>query len=376
MDAVETLRRETLRRQFPILPRADWANLVRLFDLIGPVQSQAPRAPFLAAGARLPGVTVGTVTDAFEQHQLVLGSNLRGTVHASTAGQFRLVQAVSEPLRAAELHRSLGLQAVAPTDVVAEIERAAADGWRDRDYLVGHVGRWLDRVDPDPHRPAPTTYSQNLVWGHPGLLRRPLNQEWHRRGATVHRLATGVLPAEVAPAQAEAQRALVRLHLAAYGPATRRDIAWWLGEKLTPIDEAVRQLGDELVSRPGAGRDPLLDLTGPPPGGNPEPGVRLLPEFDGLLLGFAPENRDRFLRPEHLPLVWNRANGSFSPIVLVDDHLAATWRLANQRGRTTLEVTALPGEALVDADRFTGPAAAVTAALGQPIDDLEVHPAA
>ena len=374
---MEILRRETLRRQFPTLSGAGGADLVRLFDLVGPVQSQAARAPFLAAAARLPGVTVATATEAFEQHQLVLGSNLRGTVHTSTAGQFRLLQAVCEPLRAADLRRSLGLLHTEPADVLAEIERVAADDWRDRGYLVGQVGQWLDRVDPNPDRPAPTTFSENVIWGHPSLLRRPRGHGWHRRGDTVHRLAAGVLPAAVAPAEvAVARRALVRLHLAAHGPATRRDIAWWLGEKLTPVDEAVRQLGEELISRPGPGRDPLLDLVEAPCRGNPDPGVRLLPEFDGLVLGFAPENRDRFLRPEHLPLVWNRANGTFSPLVLVDDHLAATWRLTRRRGRTTLEVIALPGEPAVDVGRFTDPVAAVAAALDQPIDDVDVRPVA
>jgi len=374
------LRRETLRRQFPAVTGKDPVDLVDVFERIGPVQSQAPRAPFLAAAARLPGITAAALTEAFEQHQLVLGSSLRGTVHTSTPGQFRLLHGACAPRRAADLSRMFGLEGSTASQLVAEIERAATGRWCDRSGLVAHIVAWLEQEDPIPDRPAPTTMTENLVWGHPGLLRRPRGHEWHRRGETVHRLAAAVLRDQPAdhPAIIDAEvarEALVRLHLSAYGPSTRRDIAWWLGEKVTAVDSTVRQLGDEITAQSQPGGDPLLDLAESPAGGNPEPGVRLLPEFDGLLLGFAPPNRDRFLRPEHLPYVWNRANGLFRPVVLADDHLVATWRLTTVRGRTALEVTMLPGEVVLGSARLADPAAALAAALAQPVDEIHARPA-
>lgn len=373
---VAALRRETLRRQFPSPPAGRGpAEVAALVGRVGPIQSQAPRAAFLAAAARLPGVTLTTLTEAFEQYVLVVASNLRGTVHTSTPHQFRLLQALSAPLRAADLRRVLRLQTVTPSQVVTQLEQAATDGWCERGCLVAAVDEWLSRVEADLTRPAWTTFSENLVWGYPGLLRRPRSGAWHRRGETLHRLATGTLPDHRPPVEtAEARRALVRLHLSAYGPATRRDVAWWLGNTLTAVDQAVTQLGDELVQQAGPGRDPLLDLAQPPAAGAADPAVRLLPEFDGLLLGFAPENRDRFLRPAHLPHVWNRANGAFKPVVLAHGHIAGTWQLTDRRGHTVLEVTPLPGEAVVGSDLFAAPAAAVAAALARPVDDVHVRP--
>ena len=81
----EELAGRTLRRQFPDLPGRGPDDVLALFDRLGPIQSQVPRAPFLAASSRLPGVAYDTVNGLFADHRLVKTSSLRGTVHTSTA---------------------------------------------------------------------------------------------------------------------------------------------------------------------------------------------------------------------------------------------------------------------------------------------------
>ena len=69
-----------------------------------------------------------------------------------------------------------------------------------------------------------------------------------------------------------------------------------------------------------------LDLADAPGAGTPDPGLRLLPEFDGLLVGYHGRNRTRFLTEQQLPKVWAKVNGLFSPVVLYDGQLVASWK--------------------------------------------------
>ena len=69
-----------LHRQFPA---AD--SVAELVEQVGPIQSQAARAPFLGIAARLTSADHASITAAYEQAAIVRGSTLRGTVHTSTA---------------------------------------------------------------------------------------------------------------------------------------------------------------------------------------------------------------------------------------------------------------------------------------------------
>ena len=69
--------------------------VVAALDATGPVQSQTARAPYVGLGARLPGVERDTISAAHEQWRVVRGSNLRGTVHTSTAADHALLEAVT-----------------------------------------------------------------------------------------------------------------------------------------------------------------------------------------------------------------------------------------------------------------------------------------
>lgn len=50
--------------------------------------------------------------------------------------------------------------------------------------------------------------------------------------------------------------------------------------------------------------------------GHTDPGLRLLAEFDGLLLGYYGDGMHRFIDRSHLHEVWARVNGPFSLVVL------------------------------------------------------------
>ncbi len=369
--SAEDLRASTLRRQFPDLAGRGSPDVVQLFTRLGPIQSQVPRAPFLAASSRLPGVPYATVVDLFDAHRLVKASTLRGTVHTAVPDQFGWTDTVARSARSPQITRSLKLTGTTADQLTSEIEAYAGYGWTPRSEIVAHVRGWLAGREPSPLAGAdPATDA--LIWGHSGLLRRPKDTRWETRTDTLHRTARAVLP-QLAPTPfPHALAALVRVHLGAYGPATRDDLAFFCGVRLREVDAAVVGLGEEIVRLRGPDGTSLMDLAEPPTGGRDDPGVRLLGEFDGLLLGYQARGRTRFLDADQLAGVWAKANGLFSPVVLAGGRIVATWRTITRGQRADLEVVMLPGCPALEAGVFDEAAAATAQALGRPLTDVRV----
>ncbi len=360
----EDLWQRTLTRQLP-----DATGVLDLFERLAPVQSQVPRSPFVLASSRRPGTTYAEVRGLLETHALVKGTCLRGTVHTAPAAMWPDLDAVSRRARAGALRRALRLERLTPDDVVAETERVCADRFVPRADLVDAVVGFVEAAEGRPVERS--NFSDNLLWGHPGLVRRPRDDRWEKRTDAFHRAASTLLG--LGPADPdEALARLVRRHVSACGPVTRRDLAYFLGEQLRRVDAAVSALGDEVEWLDGPGPEPYLDLVEAARYDDPDPGVRLLPEFDALLVGYAGPGRTRFLRAEQLDVVWGRANGQYSPTVLADGRMAATWRLTS--GRTPrLEVTMLPGERPLDTAALEGPARALGTVLDLQVADVDVR---
>jgi hypothetical protein len=366
------LRRATLRRQFPRVRGRGPKAVAELISRIGPIQSQAPRAPFLGLAARLPGVGHAAIADAFEAHDIVKGSNIRGTVHTCVREHFPLLDAVTRRTSEPGWRKVLGLRPDAVGAVRAEIVRWIGDEWRIESDLTAHVTEWLEQ-----HESAETaalsreSSGRFMLRGYSALIRRPSRGGWEKRSPWLLRHGPLLLGTpEVDPD--DALVALARIHIASFGPSTRHDIAWWAGEGLTRVDAAISTLGDEVVARPGPAGGTYFDLAAPPPGGSADPGVRLLPEFDALVTAYHPKGRTRFLDESHVEWIWNRANGVFSPAVLFEGRLVGVWRLVGNGRRRHVEVEPLPGESLPAEDAFVGPTDGVAAALDIEIGDLRL----
>ncbi len=260
----EELARRTLRRQFPDMPGRGPDDVLALFDRLGPIQSQVPRAPFLAASSRLPGVAYDTVNGLFADHRLVKTSSLRGTVHTSTAATFPRLDAVARPLRATQARQILDLGRASPEEMYAEIERFCADDWRPRAEIVDHIRGWLVERGGAASTEAG---AQAVIWGHSGLLRRPRDTHWERRTDAFHRTAGAVLPDLATYAPAAALRDLVLAHLRSYGPVTRADLVFFFGVRPGEVSEAVSAAGDAIESVAGEDGQTYLELADPPTDG-------------------------------------------------------------------------------------------------------------
>ena len=114
-----------------------------------------------------------------------------------------------------------------------------------------------------------------------------------------------------------------------------------------------------------------LDLADAPTDGQEDPGLRLLPEFDGLFVGYAGTNRTRFLTAQQLPSVWAKVNGMFSPIVLYGGRIVATWKTLAVGKDTAIEVRMLDPHRPTPEHLFAD-AAATEEVLALRISDLRV----
>ncbi len=141
-----------------------------------------------------------------------------------------------------------------------------------------------------------------------------------------------------------ALRHVAAAYFAAFGPATRADLAQWSGQSVSSFAAALDELG--LVSLRAEDGRVLLDLPDAP---RPELGipapVRFLPKWDNLLLAYA--RRERVL-PEPYRKIVIRKNGDVLPTFLVDGLVAGTWE-APLRGPAVLTLS--PLEPLSDDNR-------------------------
>jgi Winged helix DNA-binding domain len=204
------------------------------------------------------------------------------------------------------------------------------------------------------------------------LLRRPRDQRWEKRTDIYHQRARSLLPELETYEFSPALRALVRVHLGSYGPATRDDLSFFLGTTLGAVDAAVRDLHDEVVKLPGPDDTDYLDLVDLPTNGEQDVGLRLLPEFDGLLVGYARRNRARFLTEQQLPSVWAIVNGLLAPIVLYRGRIVATWKTLTAGRRTDIEVRMLDPHPPVPEHFFADAVKATEQALALTLGDLRV----
>lgn len=376
----DQLGRATLARQFPAVRGRGPAAVVELVRRTGPVQSQVARSPFVTVSSRLPGTGFAAVTEAYESLGLVRGTSVRGTVHTSTPEQHELLDAVSRRSLAPWWQRGLGVTADEVGPARAELERFASGGWRTPEQLRAHLAGWLvEQGHEEAARPG-SSFARGLAHGHSALVRRPLpegstSSGWDRQTAPGYRTAAALLGRPREAVVADPQAALVevvRLHVRCYGPSSRRDVAWFTGDRLGDVDAAIATLGEELVGRPGPDGQTYLDLAQGVRGGSPDPGTRLLPEFDALLVGRDSKHRQRFVEDAHLPWYRTQENGLYACVLLHDGRLRGSWRLEGAGRRRRIEVRMFPGEALVGQDAVADQVSAIGTALAIEVTDVAI----
>ncbi len=328
------LNRATLARQL-LLDRSTATPIEAVTHLVG-LQAQAPWAPYHQLAARLDGFVPDDLGTLLLERRVVRMAVMRGTIHlmtvADAAALRPLVQPVLERGLTSNKERRDALQG-------ADLDAIAAAG---ADLLDGEVlapaelGDRLAERFPDVLPSALATVVRNRV----PIVQTPPRGVWGRTGAPLVTrfdswVASGSPP--VAPDELPSPMPLdevVRRYLAAFGPASVKDVQTWSG--LTRLAPVVAAMADELVPFEDEDGVVLHDLPeAPRPGPDVDAPVRLLGEFDNLILSHADRRR---VVPEQDRTRLTTLNGMQPATVLVDGTVSGTWRIERGTRSATVDV--------------------------------------
>jgi hypothetical protein len=307
------LGRATLARQL-LLGRAAMPVLDAVAHLVG-LQAQVPRDPYVALWSRLDGFRPEALSQLLLERAVVRIVVMRATIHLVTADDCLLVRPLVQPVLDAELcrHREHAprLDGVDLAPVLAAARALLAERPRTGRELKAALAERFPA-----HDAAALAYACR---NHLALVQVPPRGLWARSAQVASTTAEAWLGR---PLVSEPSiDAVVLRYLAAFGPATPADAATW--SRLTGFREVFERLRPGLRSfRDGRGRE-LLDLPDAP---RPDPDtpvpVRILPEYDNVLLSHA--DRSRLVAADQRP--WG-GGGPVHGSVLLDGMLTATYRI-------------------------------------------------
>jgi hypothetical protein len=307
------LNRALLARQL-LLERAPLELPAALEQLCG-IQAQYAPSMYFGLWSRLEDLAPAALTRALEQRAVVQGTLMRVTIHlVSPRDYWPFSLAVREARRALWLRAwkepGAGEMAAAAATLRAALGEHGALPRKQVEALIGKpaargIHLWLD------------------------IVRVPPSGTWERRRADLFGAAADWLPDTPEPDAEDALDHLVRRYLAAFGPASRRDVQSFTGLGLTALKPVLERVATERYADEAGGE--LLDVPGAP---LPDPDTpappRLLPTWDATLLVHA---RRTGLLPERFrPLCFNTKNPQSTPVFLLDGEVAGTWKLDPEQG--------------------------------------------
>ncbi len=319
------LGRALLERQL-LLRRAGIAPLPAIEHLAG-MQSQAPNAPYVGLWTRLAGFRAGQLAALMTERAVVRGHVMRNTVHLVSARDFLAVRGLIQPVLARTFASSVFARNLDGVDLAALLDAGRAL-LADRPRTRAELGRLLGQRWPG-RDPMSLAYAiTHLV----PAVQVPPRGIWGAAGQAAYTTAEAWLGDR--PVAGGSPDGLVLRYLAAYGPATVRDVQAWCG--LTRLAEVAERLRPRLRTFRGPGGGELFDLPDAP---RPDPDTpappRFLPEYDNVLLSHA--DRDRII-PGRRKVPLPPGLGGNCGTVLIDGLWQATWKIVRRRGGPTLRI--------------------------------------
>ncbi|NUR60315.1 MAG: winged helix DNA-binding domain-containing protein [Catenulispora sp.] len=329
----DVLNRTLLARQGLLSPFT--GPLSATVEAIGAIQAQYWPAVAVSLITRNSSATLDSVYDAFERRELVVGSSIRGTVHAVSRADHPLYAAVSEATDADIFAARTEAADAGLRELRAAVLEFAAEAPRSPAEFQAFAEEWL-AANPGRMSAANVEYHQTRNWRpiyrSNALIRFPSDGRW----ATATGPKTYLYQPERVPDVDAAIATLVRRHLAAFGPAAADDVAAWLGLKVTQARAVIGGFTDLTTYTDEAGRTlydlPDAQLAAPDIDAPP----RLLPRFDSILLAHNAKHRQRIISREYWDRVYNGKNLQILPSFLVGGYVAGIWSVEVKRKVATL----------------------------------------
>ena len=324
--SARTLNRTTLQRQH-LLARSRLDPLAAVRHVVG-LQAQVPTNPYTGLWSRLETFASDDLGALLVDRDVVRIASIRGTIHLLTADDCLAFWPLFRPVFDRELaaHPEVGpaLVGVDLAPVLAWARKLLGEEPLALPALRAALGGRFPGYDAAALAFACRNHLALVQVPPRGLLGRS-----HQVTVTTAEAWLG-RPLAASPSVDD----LVLRYLRAFGPATAADVATWSRLKgiaaiLERLENQLRQWKDE------AGRT-LWDLADGEVADAETPSpVRLLPEYDNVLLSHA--DRSRFFDAEPSPALYP-AGQLGRGHVLVDGYVRATWRIADGR----LDVLHLP----------------------------------
>jgi hypothetical protein len=307
------LNRATLARQL-LLERKRLSPAGVIERLVG-MQAQWPPAPYVGIWTRTTSFRREALERELASAAVVKATVMRQTLHLVTRRDYAL-------LRAALSETNFPDQTSTAKRLAPSVRALAAAGPVTTEEALAHLEREHGLIGIDARR----AWRAARVRAH--VLHHHETALWHARPEG--RFVAFEEPEAHTPVEARAT--ILGRYLAAFGPASRRDLGAWSMmhvpelqralELLEPLRRFRDERGRELLDVP---RAPLPDAETPVP-------VRFLPKWDNVLLAFA--DRARVL-PEQYRKTVIRMNGDVAQTFLIDGFVAGMWSVTN--GRVALE---------------------------------------
>jgi len=324
------LNRALLERQM-LLRRWKLSAHEAIERLVG-MQAQVPNDPYFGLWTRLEGFHPDQLVQLINDRRALRMPLMRATIHLVTARDCLalrpLVQSVQE--------RTLNNTAFGRGTVGMDTEALLAAGQallEEKPRTLTELGkllntRWPDR---DPvnlaraihYRAALVQVPPRGVWGASGQATWTTVEAWLGR------------PLDADPSLDQ----MVMRYLAAFGPATVRDMQTWSG--LTGLRDVIKRIRPRLLTlRNERGRE-MFDLPEAP---RPDPDTpappRFLPEYeyDNVFLSHA--DRTRIIADHHRTLLTTK-NGVGPSTFLIDGFIRGTWKINWNRTTATLLINPL-----------------------------------
>lgn len=299
--------------------------------LVG-LHAKRPQTPYLSLFARDPDFSPGELDTALYRDRTLLRAHcMRGTVHMLPLSQYRTV-----------------LEATAGQ--LDGMYRRAFDGLDDKAAIEESVLKLIRARGPMTR--AEVAAALPMAVDERDLYR--LVNELCTRGVLVKSGVSGPWRSSVyyyefldrwqpsippGPGNVEASRAeLLSWYLAAYAPATMKDLSWWSGFSQAQVKKALAEsdrpvkrvrfqaLDDEALIY--ADELERLQSWTPPR----EPQVTLLPSFDPYVIAYI--DRGRYINGKFYEKVFKGVSGIIEPVVLVDGRIVGTWKYTAAAGGT------------------------------------------
>ncbi|MUT68321.1 winged helix DNA-binding domain-containing protein [Paenibacillus sp. NEAU-GSW1] len=307
------LNRALLARQM-LLIRVKLPVLEVIEKLAG-MQAQSPIAPYFGLWSRIDAFRHEELSGLLQEKQVVRMALMRSTLHLVSARDALQLRPLLQPVMDRGLKGAFGKQL---NGIDQEVLVAAGREMVEKEPMTfQELGRRLCEHWSGLNPEAAAGAVRNRV----PLVQIPPRGIWGESGQAIH-TSVEVWLGQPLSSSPDPER-LFRSYLAAFGPATVKDIQAWSG--LTRISEVIKTLRPNLITFRNERGEELFDLPDAPrPNADTPSEPRFLGEFDNMLLSYA--DRSRIMDEVYRKRVFT-SNGIIRATFLIDGFVAGTWKL-------------------------------------------------